>query len=106
MPRPRGIYWTPSPIFVHAHACERFAATGAIAPIALDAGTVVSVRSYDAEEMCLYDLGRVCTGPEVAEPLARVLADPRAQTINLHTARPGCFLLTVQRIRSGGFELL
>ena len=27
LPRPLGIYWTPSPIFLHAEACERFAAS-------------------------------------------------------------------------------
>jgi len=28
--RPRGIYWTPSPIFLHADACARFTACGAL----------------------------------------------------------------------------
>ncbi len=31
--RPLGIYWTPSPIFLHAEACARFASDGEVAPI-------------------------------------------------------------------------
>ena len=31
LPRPRGIYWTPSPIFVHADACTRFDAANEVA---------------------------------------------------------------------------
>ena len=95
LPAPRGIYWTPSPIFLHAHDCRRFDATGSVAPIVRN--RLVSVRSYDAAGMCLYDLGEVCDGDDVEPPLFRALADPRAQTINIHTARPGCLLCTVVR---------
>jgi hypothetical protein len=33
MPRPKGIYWTPSPILVHAAPCECFARINDVAPI-------------------------------------------------------------------------
>jgi hypothetical protein len=33
LPRPRGIHWTPSPIFLHAEACARFVSAGEVAPI-------------------------------------------------------------------------
>ncbi len=95
LPAPRGIYWTPSPIFLHAHDCPRFARAGTVAPIIR--GRLVSVRSYDAAGMCLYDLGEVCDGDDVEAPLFRALADDRAQTINVHTARPGCLLCSVER---------
>jgi len=91
MPRPQGIYWTPSPIFLHAGDCPRFEEAGAIAPTVL-ANPIVSVRSYDADQMCLYDLGRVCAGAEVEAPLMRALTDPRTRFVNIHTARPGCWL--------------
>lgn len=61
LPRPRGIYWTPSPIFVHAGACERFAFKDEIAPI-VRLNTLVSVRAYDASDQCIYELGQVCSG--------------------------------------------
>jgi hypothetical protein len=32
LPRPLGIYWTPSPIFLYAEACERFAIPDTVAP--------------------------------------------------------------------------
>ena len=97
LPRPRGIYWTPSPIFVHADDCPRFAADNTLAPI-VDANSLVSVRAYDADDLCLYDLGVVCNGDAAADPVARALADPRAAFVNIHTARPGCLLTRVERL--------
>lgn len=97
LPRPRGVYWTPSPIFLHERDCARFEAEDEIAPIVLANG-IVSVRSYDAEEMCLYDLGEACEGKDVAAPLMRALSDPRTRFVNIHTARPGCLLTAVERI--------
>ncbi len=101
LPAPRGIYWTPSPVFVHADDCPRFARPDAIAPIIR--GRLVSVRSYDAAGMCLYDLGEVCDGDAVEGPLFRALDDSRTRIVNVHTARPGCLLCAV--VRSGA-ELL
>lgn len=95
--RPLGVYWTPSPIFLHASDCPRFAADDEIAPI-VRANGLVSVRSYDAKDLCLYDLGAVAEGTEVAPILARALDDPRTRFVNLHTARPGCLLTAVERL--------
>jgi hypothetical protein len=97
LPRPRGIYWTPSPIFVHAEACERFEAENEMAPI-VRASSLVSVRAYDKADQCLYDLGVVCTGEEAQAPLTRALDDARTAFVNIHTARPGCLLSRVQRV--------
>jgi hypothetical protein len=97
LPRPQGVYWTPSPIFLHAEECPRFTAEDTIAPIVLAPG-IVSVRSYDAEQMCLYDLGAVSEGQDVAPILARAVADPRTRFINIHTARPGCLLTAVEKL--------
>jgi hypothetical protein len=97
LPHPQGVYWTPSPIFLHERACDRFEAADEIAPIVLANG-IVSVRSYDAEELCLYDLGGVASGAEAAPLLARAVADPRVLYINIHTARPGCLLTAVEKL--------
>jgi hypothetical protein len=97
LPRPRGIYWTPSPIFVHAQDCRRFEAKDRVAPIIAE-GVLVSVRAYDAADQCLYELGQVCAGPEVEAPLLRALSDARTAFVNVHTARPGCLLSLVQRM--------
>ena len=96
LPRPRGVYWTPSPVFLHADACPRFDAPGEVAPI-VRSNILVSVRSYDAEDQCVYELGQVCPGGEVDAPLGRALADPRTAFVNLHTAKPGCLLTRVER---------
>lgn len=94
---PLGIYWTPSPIFLHAKACPCFDAEDTIAPIVRQ-NSLVSVRAYDAAEQCLYDLGQVCSGSEVDAPLDRALGDSRTKFVNIHTARPGCLLTRVERI--------
>ncbi|NOG71738.1 DUF1203 domain-containing protein [Roseicella sp. DB1501] len=97
LPNPQGVYWTPSPIFLHARDCTRFTARDEIAPIVLANG-LVSVRAYDAAGLCLYALGAVSEGASVAPALERALADARARWINIHTARPGCLLTAVERL--------
>ncbi len=96
LPKPRGIYWTPSPIFLHEADCPRSEAIDEIAPI-VRANPLVSVRAYDGLHQCLYDLGHVGAGPEVDAPLLRALDDPRTAFVNIHTARPGCLLVRVER---------
>lgn len=97
LPRPAGIYWTPSPVFLHAEACPAFDAPDTIAPTVLANG-LVSVRAYDAGEQCLYELGQVCAGIDVAAPLHRALVDARTVFVNVHTARPGCWLTRVELV--------
>lgn len=96
LPRPQGPYWTPSPVFLHARDCARAEVEDAL-PETVTANSVVSLRHYDADGMCLYDLGMVAAGNAVEEPLRRNLQDPRVAFINIHTARPGCWLCGVER---------
>lgn len=46
--RPQGVYWTPSPIFLHADACPAFAAPNHLAET-VRRNPLVSLRCYDAE---------------------------------------------------------
>jgi hypothetical protein len=94
--RPHGVYWTPSPIFVHADGCERFEQADVVPEIVRN--RLVSVRAYDADDMCIYELGDVCDGTEVERLLDRALVDRRTDYVNIHTARPGCFLCRVARL--------
>ncbi len=96
LPGPLGIYWTPSPIFVHAEPCEAFSAMNALPEIVRYCQ--VSVRSYDQDDQCIYDLGEAIDGISVEAPLARAIADPRTKFVNIHTAKPGCMLCRVERI--------
>lgn len=96
LPAPTGLYWTPSPVFLHAADCPRYEAVNEIAPI-VRANTLISVRAYDSDQLCLYDLGQVCAGAEVDAPLERALGDSRTAFVNIHTARPGCLLTHVAR---------
>ncbi|MGX7703656.1 DUF1203 domain-containing protein [Methylobacterium sp. Gmos1] len=95
LPKPLGIYWTPSPIFLHEAECPRAEAVDEVAPIVRE-NPLVSVRAYDDRHQCLYDLGHVGAGAEVDAPLARALDDPRTAFVNIHTARPGCLLVQVE----------
>ncbi|MCJ2087936.1 DUF1203 domain-containing protein [Methylobacterium sp. E-005] len=97
LPQPLGIYWTPSPIFLHEVDCPRHAAINEVAPI-VRANPLVSVRAYDTDHQCLYDLGHVCSGEDVGDPLQRALTDLRTRFVNIHTARPGCLLSLVERV--------
>jgi hypothetical protein len=97
LPQPLGVYWTPSPIFLHEAGCSRGAFTNEVAPI-VRANSLVSVRAYDADHQCLYDLGHVCSGEEIDGPLQLALGDPRTMYVNVHTARPGCLLSRVERV--------
>ncbi|MBN9561173.1 MAG: DUF1203 domain-containing protein [Alphaproteobacteria bacterium] len=95
LPRPRGVYWTPSPIFLHAGPCSRYDRVNDIPEIVR--GALVSVRAYDTEDQCLYELGQVSDGSEIDAPLRRALDDPRTASVNIHTAKPGCLLCRVER---------
>jgi hypothetical protein len=95
LPRPKGVYWTPSPIFLHLQACTPFATPNTIPEIVR--GSLASVRAYDADDLCLYDLGQVAEGAEIDAPLMRALDDPRTSFVNIHTAKPGCLLCRVER---------
>jgi hypothetical protein len=96
MPRPQGIYWTPSPIFVHAGPCQQFARINEVAPIVRN--RLVSIRAYDRDDQCIYDLGHAGAGNEIDRPLIHALEDRRTAFVNIHTAKPGCMLCSVERL--------
>jgi hypothetical protein len=95
LPGPLGIYWTPSPIFIHAERCARYDRADHVAETVRP--RLVSVRAYDGEDMCLYDLGHVADGTAIDDALARALDDDRTAFVNIHTAKPGCMLCRVER---------
>jgi hypothetical protein len=96
LPRPLGPYWTPSPVFLHAEGCPRAEGLEDALPDAVTANAIVSLRHYDAVGMCLYDLGVVASGGEVEAALRVRIGDPRIAFVNIHTARPGCWLAAVE----------
>ena len=95
---PLGIYWTPSPIFIHQDHCERYDQADHVPEIVRP--RLVSVRAYDAEAMCLYDLGHVSDGNTVDDALARAINDERTAFVNIHTAKPGCLLCRAERVQA------
>jgi len=96
LPKPLGPYWTPSPVFLHAHDCTAEATEDRL-PETVTANAIVSLRHYDEAGMCLYDLGVVVAGEEADDALRARIGDPRVAFVNIHTARPGCWLTRVER---------
>lgn len=96
LPLPQGPYWAPSPIFLHAGECPRAEVVDAL-PETVTANALISLRHYDANGMCLYDLGLVLPGAAALAPMRERLADPRVAFVNIHTARPGCWLTRVEQ---------
>ena len=96
LPLPQGPYWAPSPVFVHAHGCARTEVADSL-PETVTRNAIVSLRHYDAAGMILYDLGIVLPGEAAEAALRERLADPRVAYVNIHTARPGCWLTRVER---------
>lgn len=96
LPLPRGTYWTPSPVFLHARDCPSAPVEDAV-PETVRANPLVSLRHYDGAGMCLYDLGVVVPGEGAETALRERIADPRVAFVNIHTARPGCWLARVEK---------
>lgn len=92
---PAGVYWSASPIFLHEAPCHPYDLMNDIPPIVRD--SLVSIRAYDQDDMCLYDLGHVGNGDTILDRLRGVLDDPRSAYVNIHTAKPGCLLCRVER---------
>lgn len=101
LPKPLGIYWTPSPIFVHEAACSQADGDDVLAPI-LRKEALVSMRVYDAAHQCVYDLGHVGTGADLVGPVQHALSDPRAAFLNIHTVGPGCLLALIEPVAPPG----
>lgn len=96
LPLPRGVYWTPSPVFLHEADCGGAAVEDAL-PETVTANALVSLRCYDGAGLCLYDFGLVLEGAAALAPLRERLEDGRVAFVNIHTARPGCWLTRVER---------
>lgn len=98
LPLPQGPYWTPSPVFLHAHDCDAALIEDEL-PETVRVNAIVSLRHYDAEGMCLYDLGVVVPGEAAEAALRERIGDPRVAYVNIHTARPGCWLTRAEPLR-------
>ena len=86
---PRGAYWTPSPVFVHADQCEQFHTENE--PPEILFGPLLSVRAYDADHQMIYPLSDVAHGQEAHGLLERAFTDTKTSYVNIHTAQFGCF---------------
>jgi len=96
---PKGVYWSPSPIFVHADAdaCPRFARQNEI-PEAIREMSLVGIRSYNKDDRMLYHLTDLTSGKDIQGRVEKCLTDIGTSYINIHSVGPGCFLCRVERL--------
>jgi hypothetical protein len=85
-----GPYAVPSPVFLHADACERYGSTS-IPPFARHGQR--AVRTYDGDNE-LID-GVVVDGSALDDALAAMLANDDAAFAHVHSADAGCFSFRV-----------
>jgi hypothetical protein len=90
-----GPYAVPSPVYLHARDCERYATRGEL-PELVRTG-LRAVRSYDAD----HDLvdGDVAEGDDLEPLVNRLFEDPRATYLHVHSATAGCFTCRIDRVR-------
>jgi hypothetical protein len=95
---PKGVYWSPSSIFVHANveACHRFVRENEI-PEAIREPSLVGIRSYNADDRMLYDLTALTGGKDTQARIEKCLGDLRRSHVTIHSSGPGCFLCRVER---------
>jgi hypothetical protein len=86
-------YAVPSPIYLHVEPCRPYEATDRL-PDLVRIG-LRAVRSYD-EHHDLVD-GLVGDGTDVETLIDKLLADPRASYLHVHSATAGCYTCRVDR---------
>ena len=93
LPRPLGIYWTPSPIFLHAKRCNSYEDAHRLPDLVVSASR--NVRSYDTN----HDLidGEVAEGEEVESYINKLFGNPEADYVHLYSATAGCFTCRIDR---------
>jgi len=82
-------------LYTPGHA-SNFARINEVAPIVRN--RLASIRAYDRDDQCIYDLGHAGDGNEIDRPLMHALEDRRTAFVNIHTAKPGCMLCRVERL--------
>jgi hypothetical protein len=91
--RGEGPYAVPSPIFLHAEACESYSDADRLPELVVGASR--NVRSYDAN----HDLvdGEVAAGEDVESYITKLFGNPKADYIHLYSATAGCFTCRIDR---------
>jgi hypothetical protein len=86
-------YAVPSPIFLHAEACQSYNDADRLPELVVGASR--NVRSYDTNHG-LVD-GEVAEGEDVESYIAKLLGNPKADYIHLYSATAGCFTCRIDR---------
>ncbi len=82
-------YAETGPIFLHADACKRAAATPH--PPAILSSDDYIVRGYDQDERIVYGTGGVVATQDIAARAERLLADQRVAFVHVRSAQNNCF---------------
>ncbi|KAH7251463.1 hypothetical protein BKA59DRAFT_524728 [Fusarium tricinctum] len=79
-------------IFVHAHDCTPF--SGATLPDS-QLNRLQAARAFDENHMLM--ASEIVNGSEFEKVVGELLADNKASYVNVYNAKPGCFVVRVER---------
>lgn len=77
------------PIFLHAHACPRYAAVNDIPPM-LDSPQYI-IRGYRADDRIVYGTGQVVATGDIPAKAAALFMQPDVAYIHVRSAANNCF---------------
>jgi hypothetical protein len=104
---PKGVYWSPSPIFLHADvdACPRFVGENEI-PKAIGEISLIGIRSYNTDDRMLYDLTDLTSGKDAQARVEKCLAHPRTSYVNIHSSGRAAFCAGLNDFSPGVAKVL
>ena len=88
-------YAETGPIFLHARACERYAASEVLPPM-LDSPDYI-VRGYSHDDRIVYGTGAVTPTDKIAGRAADLLARPDIAYVHVRSARNNCYQCRIGR---------
>lgn len=86
-------YSESGPIFVHAEACDRYAATHEF-PLAFRSGRVI--RAYNSQREII--AAEVANGEGPEPVIERFLQKPETAFVHVRSASHGCYTMEVERL--------
>lgn len=95
-------YAETGPIFLHADACPRYAATEVLPPM-LESPDYI-VRGYGADDRIVYGSGGVVPTTAIVTRALDLLADPQIAYLHVRSARNNCYQCRIERAETASTD--
>ena len=83
------------PIFLHAKACSRYAASRNLPPILGSKQYII--RGYNKQNRIMYGTGQVTATTDIPQTAAQILSNPDIAYIHVRSAANNCFQCRIDR---------